>query len=204
MNKSINNKLIAVLLVGAVSGSVLAGGKVYAGCTANYGGGQTCVYNKSFDIEKKVRKEGDDSWKDKITGVKKGEVVEFRIKVKNEGEVDVDDMKMTDKLPKEMERVGGSGLTEYWDDFDKGETKTFVIKAKVRDSEYDRKNFEKCVVNKAIVEYKGDQEASDTATVCYGDVKPTELPKTGGSSVAYGVLGLGLMLAGVAAKKFRK
>jgi uncharacterized repeat protein (TIGR01451 family) len=190
-------------VVAGVAG-VLSGGTAYAGCTSNYGGGETCIYNKNFDIEKKVRKEGDDSWKDKVTGVDEDEVVEFKIKVKNEGEVDVDDMKMSDKLPKEMERVGGDGLTEYWDDFEAGETKTFVIKAKVKDSEYDRKNFEKCVVNKAEVLYDGEDEASDTATVCYSDSEPTELPKTGGSSLLYGVLGLGLTAVGVSAKKLKK
>jgi len=204
MTKSVNYKLISALVVSAVSAGLFGGSQVYAGCTPNYGGGQTCIYNKNFDIEKKVRKAGDDFWKDKVTGVKKDEVVEFKIKVKNAGEVDVDKMKMTDKLPKELERVGGDGLTEYWDDFDEDETKTVVIKAKVKDSEYDRKNFEKCVVNKAIVEYKGDQEASDTATVCYGDGEPTELPKTGGNTVVYGALGLGLMVVGAASKKFRK
>lgn len=204
MTKSVNYRLISALVVSAVSTGLFGVGQVYAGCTPNYGGGQTCVYNKNFDIEKKVRKAGDDSWKDKVTGVKKGEIVEFRIKVKNDGEVDVDDMKMTDKLPKEMERVGGSGLTEYWDDFEKGKSKTFVIRAKVKDSEYDRKNFEKCVVNKAVVEYDGDQEGSDTATVCYGDRGPTELPKTGGNSLLYGALGLGLMAVGAVSKKFKK
>lgn len=203
MTKSVNYKLISALVVAGVAG-VLSGGTAYAGCTSNYGGGETCIYNKNFDIEKKVRKEGDDSWKDKVTGVDEDEVVEFKIKVKNEGEVDVDDMKMSDKLPKEMERVGGDGLSEYWDDFEAGETKTFVIKAKVKDSEYDKDNFEKCVVNKAEVLYDGEDEASDTATVCYSDSEPTELPKTGGSSLLYGVLGLGLTAVGAFAKKLKK
>jgi uncharacterized repeat protein (TIGR01451 family)/LPXTG-motif cell wall-anchored protein len=201
-NCKLNYKLIGVLLVAGVAG-VLGVGTAYASCTDNYGGGQTCIYNKNFDIEKKVRKEGDDSWKDKVTNVKENQVVEFKIKVKNTGEVKVDDMKMIDKLPKEMERVGGDGLTEYWDDFDSGDTKTFIIKAVVKDSEYDNKNFEKCVVNKAEVEYKGDEEASDTATVCYSDKEITELPKTGGNSVFYGVLGLGLVALGAVSKKIR-
>lgn len=202
MKRSVNYKLIGALLVAGVAG-VLGVNKAYAGCEANYGGGETCIYNKNFDIEKKVRKEGDDSWKDKVTNVKEGEVVEFKIKVKNDGEVKVNDMEMIDKLPKEMERVGGDGLTEYWGDFEPGETKTFTIKAAVKDSEYDRKNFEKCVVNKAEVEYKGDGEASDTATVCYSDKEVTELPKTGGSSMVYGALGLGFVALGAVSKKLR-
>jgi len=200
--RSFNYKLIGIVLVAGVAG-VLGVNKAYAGCESNYGGGETCIYNKNFEIEKKVRKEGDDSWKDKVTNVKKGEVVEFKIKVKNGGEVEVNDMEMTDKLPKEMEKVGGSGLTEYWDDFGPSDTRTFTIKAVVKDSEYDRKNFEKCVVNKTEVKYKDDEEASDTATVCYSDKEITELPETGGNSMLYGVLGLGLTALGVISKKIR-
>ncbi len=217
MNKSVNYKLIGTLIVAGVA-SMLGANKAYAGCTSNYGGGQTCIYNKNFDIEKKVRtcdadyyddhgecdKDDDEGWKDKVTDLGEGDVVEFKIKVKNDGEVDVDDMKMSDKLPKEMERLGDDGLTEYWDDFEAGETKKFYIYAKIDDSEFDRENFEKCVVNKAEVEYDEDEEASDTATVCYSDKKPTELPKTGGNSVAYGALGLGLMAVGAVTKKLKK
>lgn len=203
MRKNINYKLIGTLVV-AVTAGVLGAQKAYAGCESNYGGGETCIYNKRFDIEKKVRKEGDDTWKDKVTGVDENEIVEFKIKVKNKGEVEVDDMKMSDKLPKEMERVGGSGMTEYWGDFEPGETKTFIIRAVVKDSEYDRKNFEKCVVNKAEVEYDGDEEGSDTATVCYSDKEVTELPKTGGNSVAYGALGTVLAAFGAIIKKIKK
>lgn len=217
MTKSVNYRLISALVVAGVVG-VLSGGNAYAGCTANYGGGETCIYNKNFDVEKKVRtcdadyyddhgecdKDDDEGWKDKVTDVEEGDVVEFKIKVKNDGEVDVDDMKMSDKLPGEMTRLGGDGLTEYWNDFEAGETKKFYIYAKVDDDEFDRENFEKCVVNKAEVEYDGDEEASDTATVCYGDSEPTELPKTGGNSIVYGALGLGLMAVGAASKRFRK
>lgn len=201
MTKDLNKNLIIFVSVLTLSFVGLMGkNNVYASCTQNYGGGQTCVYNKNFDIEKKVRKEGDDSWKDKVTNVKKGEIVEFRVKIKNDGDIDVDDMKMEDKLPREMERVGGSGLTEYWDDFEKGESKTFIIKARVKDSEYERENFEKCVVNKAVVEYKGDEEASDTATVCYGSVKPSELPRTGNGMFTL-ALGSAFVALGVLLRK---
>lgn len=201
MKRIMNKNLIVAFSFFTFFSVVLTGkSKVYASCTPNYGGGQTCIFNKNFDIEKKVRKAGDDSWGDKVINVKKGEIVEFRIKIKNDGDLDVDGMKMEDKLPKEMERVGGSGLTEYWDDFEKGESKTFVIKAKVKDREYERENFEKCVVNKAVVEYNGDEEASDTATVCYGSVKPTELPKTGGGAFTLALGGV-LVSLGVLLRK---
>ncbi len=155
---------------------------VYADCEPNYGGG-TCVYNKNFKIDKKVRFKGDDTWKDKITGVEEGDEIEFRIEVKNTGELDVDDMRYKDSLPDEMYRTGGEGLTEYWDDFDVDDVKKFIIRVKIDADEFNRENFEKCIVNKVTVYYKDVYEASDTATVCYGDSDIKELPETGASLV---------------------
>jgi LPXTG-motif cell wall-anchored protein len=114
-------------------------------------------------------------------------------------------MKMEDELPDEMERTGGSGLTEYWDNFEPGDTKEFIIKAKVDASEYDRKNFEKCIVNKAELRYGNKFEGADTATVCYSDSKPKELPKTGAESTAlFAVLGLVTTASGLVMKKFAR
>lgn len=176
---------------------------VYAGCESTYGGGETCIYNKSFEIEKKVRLEGDSKWQDKIVDVEEGDVVEFRIKVTNVGEVSVDDMKYDDMLPKEMHRVGGSGLTEYWNDFDPDDEVTYVIKAKIDEDEFDE-NFDlKCVVNKVELFYGDAFEGSDTATVCYGEGDEiTELPETGPTaSVGLALSGMALIAAGTLVKK---
>ena len=183
--------------------------KTYADstCEPMYGGGEVCIYNKRFKITKEVRIEGDNEWKDKVTDVDENDVVEFRIEIKNKSDEDADDfddMKMEDFLPDEMYKVGGSGLTDYWDDFDSGETKKFTIKAKVESEEYDRDvEFEKCVVNKAEVRWEGEFEGSDTATVCYGNVEPTELPKTG-ALPTLGISGLGLLISGLVSKRSSK
>ena len=180
----------------------VAGVKVYAD---QYG--ETYI-NKRFEIDKDVRIEGDNSWKDKVTDVEINEIVEFKITIKNRSDEEADDfdnMKMEDFLPDELERVGGSGLTEYWDNFEPGEKKSFTIEAKVKDSEYDREdNFEKCVVNKAEVEWDGEFEGSDTAIVCYGNTELTELPETGSSTDSIAALGLGLVVVGALVKKLKK
>jgi hypothetical protein len=206
MNKTKTAKKLIGLTVALGLFTVFGGdSKVYAGnCESNYGGGENCVYNKRFEIDKDVRIEGDSEWEeDKVTGVKKGEIVEFRIKIKNlsdEGAGSFDKMKMEDFLPEELIREGGSGLTEHWDDFEANETKTFVLKVKIDSDEFDRKdNFEKCVVNKAEVRWDGKFEGSDTATVCYGNGEPTELPKTGAVS-ELAIVGLGLLTAGILVK----
>jgi hypothetical protein len=205
MNK-VNKKLMSLISLGLVF--VLIGSKeVFAGCKPVYGGGEDCEYNNSFKITKEVRVKGDSDWKDKVTDVRKGDIVEFRIEIKNRSDKETDSadrMKMEDFLPEEMERVGGDDLTEKWDDFEPGDTKKFTIEAKVKSGEYDVEGkFDKCVVNKAELRWDGAFQGSDTATVCYGDMTPTELPKTGMLSVL-GLSGLGMLVAGIVSKKVKK
>lgn len=110
-------------------------------------------------------------------------------------------MEMRDYLPEEMEKVGGVGLTEEWDDFDPDDQKEFIILAKVKSGEYDRNvEFEKCIVNKAELRWDGDFQGSDTATVCYGNIQPSELPKTGSFSTL-ALAGISSLLAGIVGKK---
>ncbi len=200
--KYMYNKVIKIIFVAFVAITFVVVNTSYAFADeSNYGG--TEIKNKSFRIEKEVRMVGDNSWKDKVTDVEENEVVEFRIRVENVGEVEVDDMKMEDFLPDEMYRVGGDGLTEYWDNFAPGDVETFKIKAQVESDEYDREDFEKCVVNKAEITYDGDFEGSDTATVCYGNVEVTELPKTGAGST-FAIAGTALVVVGTLIRKKRK
>ena len=197
MNK-IKINLIAILVtLGVVM--TLSTGTVYAG---QYGEDEE--YNIRFKITKEVRIQGDTEWKDKITDVDEDDIVEFRIKVKNKSDDpadSADDMKIEDFLPSEMYKVGGNGLTEEWDDFDPEDEKVFIIQAKVDSDEYDRDvEFEKCVVNKAELRWDGEFQGSDTATVCYGNVEPSELPKTGAVSTL-ALAGIGSLLTGLIAKK---
>ncbi len=179
----------------------LSTGTAYAG---QYGEEE---YNLRFKITKEVRIQGDTEWKDKVTDVREGEVVEFRIKIRNKSDDPADatdDMKMEDFLPEEMYKVGGNGLTEEWDNFDPKDEKVLIIQAKVDSDEYDSDvRFEKCVVNKAELRWDGEFQGSDTATVCYGNVEPTELPKTGAFSTM-GLSGLVLLMSGLVSKKYLK
>jgi len=192
--KTMKNLILSVAVV-----AFLSNGKVYAD---QYG---EIVKNKSFRIEKEVRIKHEGDYEDKLVldDDEWNEIIEFRIEIKNVGEVETDDMKMEDFLPEEMYRVGGNGLTEYWEDFEPGETKTFYIDAKIDSDEFDRDNFDTCVVNKAELRYDGDFEGADTATVCYGDIEITELPETGIGTTML-PLGLGLIVVGTLVKKSRK
>ncbi len=211
MKKTILYNLIAVMFF--VVAAVALKTTVYAdNCESNYGGGETCLVNKRFKIEKSVKVEGDDNWKDKVTLDKgdKDKTILFKVKITNmsdnTGDVTFDNMKMEDFLPKELHKVGGDGLTEEWDNFKPGQTKTFEIEAKIDSDEFDRKeSFEKCVVNKAEVRWEGEFEGADTATVCFGHDKsgPKELPKTGGFPIE-AATGFGLVSVGLVLKKFKR
>jgi hypothetical protein len=206
-NKHILKLIVSTVFVGVAS--LLFGSVAFAnsGCKETYGGGETCLVNKRFKIEKKVRIGDSGDWKDKVTKVEEDDEIQFKIKIKNlsdEEADDFDDMKMEDKLPSELTRTGGDGLTEYWEDFAPGEEKTFIIKAKVKDSEFDRdEDFEKCVVNKAQVKWDDETEGSSTATVCYGNAEPKELPKTGAVDFM-AIAGAGFTALGLALKKLNK
>jgi LPXTG-motif cell wall-anchored protein len=206
MLKKINIKLIFVVFLSVLTASFYGAKSVYADCESTYGGGENCIYNKSFRIVKDVRTVNDNSngpWKDKVSGVDKNDTLEFRSKVTNVGEVKVDEMKMKDYLPDELKKLdGGDGLTEEWGSFAPGETKEFTFKVKVKDSEFDRENFEKCIVNKAELHYKDAFEGADTATVCYSKGELKELPETGtGTTVMSTIAGIGLIALGIFTKK---
>jgi uncharacterized repeat protein (TIGR01451 family)/LPXTG-motif cell wall-anchored protein len=203
MFKKLNLKLIAISVTAAGLLVAVTNNKVYAeDCEAVYGGGEKCIVNKSFRITKEVREkdEDDDDAEDKIN-VEKGEEFVFVITIKNTGEVEVDDMKMKDFLPDELKLIEGD-LTEEWDNFDFGDKKTFHLTVKVKDSEFERDNFEKCIVNKAEVRKDGDFEGADTATVCYKKGEISELPETGATAgIALSGLGTALTAFGLVIRK---
>ncbi|MBD3365759.1 hypothetical protein GF360_00225 [candidate division WWE3 bacterium] len=198
MNKKFMKNLIVSIAAVAFLG-INANGKVYAD---QYG---EDIKNKSFRIEKEVRIKDEGDFEDKLVldSDESDEIIEFRVRIENVGEVETDDMKMEDFLPEEMYRVGGDGLTEYFDDFEPGDVVTFYIDAKIDEDEFDNENFDKCVVNKAELYYDDAFEGADTAIVCYGDVEVTELPETGFATTMIPV-GLGLMVVGALIKRSRK
>lgn len=204
MKNIINKLILSAFVIAAVSFAGTTKAYADSNCDEVYGGGENCNYDRKLKITKEVRIEGETSWKDKVTNVTKNQTVEFRITVKNKSDDGADKysrLKIEDFLPSEMYWIGGSRTIEFLDDFEPGDSKTFTIKAKVYAWEYDRDYaFEKCVVNKAELRWKDEFEGSDTATVCYGNVTPSELPKTG-AETTLALAGLGLLVAGFIARK---
>lgn len=111
----------------------------------------------------------------------------FRVEVKNTGSIDLNNVKVSDKLPSQVSFVKGPGtvdannvLSFTIDKLTPGETKTFDIKAKINAADKIAVNTT-CPVN--LVEAKVDNIMDqDTASFCIqkkilGVTK--ELPKTG-------------------------
>jgi len=194
-----NIKLIALPIVFLASLS----GVAFAECNnSGYGSTDSCNKNREgFEIQKRVSKSGESDKKEKITGVKKGETFTFYFKVKNET-YDKADLKFVDNLPSELEVVSGDDLNKSFS-MDSQSNKNFEIVVKVKDSEFNRTNFEKCVVNKAYITKDDKEKDSSSATVCYGDGVATKLPQTGPESIVLGSGALSLAL-GLVLRKFNK
>lgn len=197
--------LVAILIAQKALKPVFA-----ADCETNYGGNKICT-TKKVHIKKSVRvcdKNGSNcsEWSDKVINVTKNDLVQFKIVVYNDSSDNadsLDNMSMKDALPSELTRTGGDSLKEYWDNFKTGTSKKFIIDAKVNASEFDRKDFDKCVVNEAFVYRDKKLKDSADATVCYNNRKPTELPKTGANGTV-ALIGVGLVLAGIVINSSKK
>ena len=144
------------------------------------------VLNKSFAIEKLVRKSGESDWRETVSNVHQGNEVEFSIKATNTGEIEIDELQVIDILPENLELV--SDRTN-WTIHNLAPSKSFEVTfiAKANEKNIDEGN-EKCVTNVANLVFEKHQEASDTAVVCIkneivdtGQVLGTitQLPETG-------------------------
>lgn len=116
--------------------------------------------------------------------------IDFRLDVRNTGQTDLNNIAVSDTLPAQLAFLSGPGafsdstntLNFSVDKLSPGETKTFVVKSKVRttfEGNVCVTNFSQASVNNLV--------SQDTAVVCLGKaILPSlrELPKTGVSSVA--------------------
>lgn len=120
-----------------------------------------------FNVNKMVSKREGDGWTgptDKVTGLKDGDLVQFRIEVTNNGDETVNDVWVNDFLPDELKQYSGD-VEWKLDNFKPGETRVFTFEAKV-EAKSDVSSA--CVVNKAVVRYENKDAASDSVEVCYG------------------------------------
>ena len=175
-------------------------------CFTQYGGGETCVNvedNSDIDVEKLVSKEDvSDSYQDHLKSsdhmFNADDYVYFRIKVKNKGEVDLKDVKVTDILPNFVKYdktltdqdsdVNDNEITYNIGSLNVGKDEVIKIRTKVVDESDLPADDKICVTNVAQAKgYRKDnskkESDSDYANFCI-DLPavlgtPTQLPKAG-------------------------
>lgn len=171
-----------------------------ADCSGSYYGSSSCS-DSGYDLTKRVSK-GDNEPKEKITGVRKGDVFKYTFKIENKTD-ETKTLKLVDNLPNELERVGGIGFTEEVT-LEKNSSTKITMDVKVKDSEFEnKKDFEKCVVNTAHLYKEDARKETSSATVCYGEGTAKSLPQTGPSEVL-GILGIISTGAGLLIRRFNR
>jgi uncharacterized repeat protein (TIGR01451 family) len=166
-------------------------------------------------VDKQVTTPDVDNWQDNLPAsqivLKTGDLIKFRITIKNSGDKDLKKIQVTDTLPQYLNVIFNPG--EYdkdnnqikWeiDKLEAGEEKTFEIRAHIDPSEESVIDGTLCLINKAEAEAETGERDEDTASFCI--VAPEALPEAG-SGVAEILMGTGFAsmigLAGVFLRKF--
>ena len=136
----------------------------------------------NYEIKKKVRKVDTQTWKEKVTGVREDQQVEFKITIKNTGDTMIEELKVVDILPENL-TLASDANSWVVTSFAPGAEYTLTITATANVKNIAQDDSQ-CVVNTAQIKIDGDTKASDNATVCIknpgevlGDIE--ELPDTG-------------------------
>lgn len=173
-----------------------------------YGEGQL---SSQLIVDKRVRAINTE-WQDNLPAsqvtFKEGEVVEFEIKVKNSGDKELKNIKVTDYLPSFFEFVFGPANSDdkreiNWEieDLSEGEEQSFQIRGRVNDTKQSVVEGTICLINKAKAVAETGEADEDTASYCLAGAK--KLPTAGAGNLGLGVIIAGLIGAvGIALRKF--
>jgi len=191
---------------------VLSAGRVMAAvrCETQYGGSQVCVSTGQLQVDKKVWDPQRGSWVDNLYitdyKFKTGEVVRFKLSIKNVGDDSLHEVKITDTLPEFLFFTGTTPSEFKFDILNPGVTEEKEVEARVV-SESQLKVNQDCDVNTAEATSKEGFQDKDTAKLCVTKqvLGISTLPKTGPSNT-FLILCLSVLagLAGVALMKLTK
>jgi len=174
-----------------VKNSLLLAGLVFLASTTPinaqyYGGGDDTA---QLILDKKLRSFPGSEFRDNIDKTVKvfyeDNLVEFSVLIKNSGNVCLNDIRVTDQLPANLSLIFHPGefddqdnkLVWQIDSLAVGEEKTYLIRAKVNDTNTVELNSQRC--NKAEA-WVGDISDSDTACYFIGGM---EVPGTGNAGL---------------------
>lgn len=153
-------------------------------CESQYGGGEVCVRTGELQIDKEVWNPEHEAWLDNL-GVgdyrfAPGEIIRFKLIIKNVGDETFDTVDVRDYLPTYLNHHSGD-IEFKIEHLTAGETKETEFEAKVVSSDNlpDDKSLI-CIINSAEA-WSGDEKDKDTAQICLEKkvLGVTTLPATG-------------------------
>ena len=143
-------------------------------CETQYGGGQVCVRTGNLQVNKQVKESGGKGgsleWRDNLGPqqsfrFRPGDVVEYRIQVKNVGDAKFDSVTVVDTLPSQLELTEGN-LTQELKNLEVGQTQEVFVKAKVKNADQLGVMNVNCDVWNRAEAKSGDQYDKDDVQVC--------------------------------------
>jgi hypothetical protein len=178
---------------------------------AQYGNGEE---ERQVVIDKKVKPVNSEQWYDNLPQVNTAfapeNLVDFKIILKNSGDVDLENLNIIDNLPDYVKPIFNPG--EYKEDEKKitwtiekittGETQEFNIRVQIEKAENISQTQPFCLVNKTSVQKDGQELDNDTAQFC---IEPRILaetfPETGFNLIFGTIVALATVATGVLIRK---
>lgn len=165
-----------------------------------YGNGEP---SRQIIVDKQVKPDRWNDWKDNLSAdaylFQSDDRVDFKVRVKNTGEDDLDNVEVIDYLPDYVDYVSGPGGATRdgnqvkWNagHFNPGEEKEYTLQVEIVESNLLEGKGNFCVVNRVRVEAESDESDEDTSEFCIegteGKVLGVKLPETG-ASLALGMI----------------
>lgn len=203
------NKLIYLIVF--VIGLLFFSKPIFAAvrCETQYGGNEVCITTGQIQINKEVFDPQNQKYVDNL-GINDykfspGELISFRISIKNVGDVSLGKVTVTDIPQAGFLDLATGTLNSNLTDLQPGETRQQELKLRVVDASELPQNNVICIINAAEATANDNSHDKDTAQICLerkvlSAVAVKELPKTGLPLTAW--FALGLLPVGFQLRKF--
>lgn len=160
-------------------------------------------------VDKQLKSSSTNEWQDNLPAsqivLKEGDLVDFKIIIRNSGDEELKNITVTDELPSFLSFIFGPAqpndqnqLSWQIESLAAGEEKSFTIRTKISGTESASQEGTFCLMNKALASAESGEGDEDTASFCLVGAK--KLPKAGSYNLAIGTIiasiiaGLGIFL----------
>lgn len=174
--------LVSILLYSVLTSQAYA---QTPSCTLLFGGGQTCVQDRDFSVNKQVQEPGSKDFRDNLTATSNrftsGQTITFRITIKNTANGDLSNLTITDTIPRHLTYTKGDGtfdksnqtFSAKIDKLEKGKSKTLTLVTTVITADkLPSVPSPLCLSNQASAKV-GNKTSTDITTFCVNNEKPT-------------------------------